>query len=62
MSRLKVTQVKLVIKGIICDVNGQWVSGFSAHISYSSTIVVEICHVSYGLEFASDLGFRNVKL
>jgi heat shock 70kDa protein 1/2/6/8 len=50
------------MRGIICDKSGQWVSGFGAHIGYSSAIVAELWGVIYGLKLAWYSGCRNIKL
>lgn len=46
--------------GILRDMNGEWVSGFSGFCGYTTNINAELLAIYHGLRVAWDMGFRLV--
>ncbi|PKI43695.1 hypothetical protein CRG98_035894 [Punica granatum] len=48
--------------GVLCDVDGIWVSGFAHNVGFVSTVMVELWGVFIGLQHAWEFGHRRIIL
>ena len=47
-------------KGLLRDSSGKWISGFSLNLGITSNNVAELGAIRYGLQLASNMGFKFI--